>query len=85
MGKLKIGQPTPDFALLNQDGKVVRLADFSGRKLVMHFYPKDNTPRCSREAEGFRAPAGFRKELLLAQDQLPLIALMTPSLMASRL
>ena len=54
MGKLAIGQVAPDFALANQDGKVVRLADFSGQKLVIYFYPKDNTPGCSREAEGFR-------------------------------
>jgi len=54
MGKLAIGQVAPDFALANQDGNVVRLADFSGQKLVIYFYPKDNTPGCSREAEGFR-------------------------------
>jgi peroxiredoxin Q/BCP len=54
MAKLEIGQPAPDFALPNQDGKMVRLSDFRGRKLVAYFYPRDNTPGCTREAEGFR-------------------------------
>jgi peroxiredoxin Q/BCP len=54
MGKLEIGQSAPDFALPNQDGKTVRLTDFSGQRLVVYFYPKDNTSGCTREAEGFR-------------------------------
>lgn len=54
MDKLEIRQPAPDFALPNQDGKLVRLADFRGQKLIVYFYPKDNTSGCTREAEGFR-------------------------------
>ena len=54
MGKLEIRQPAPDFELPNQDGTLVRLADFRGQKLVAYFYPKDNTSGCTREAEGFR-------------------------------
>jgi len=54
MGKLEIRQPAPDFELPNQDGTLVRLADFRGQKLIVYFYPKDNTSGCTREAEGFR-------------------------------
>ena len=51
---LKAGDPAPDFAARTTDGSVVRLADFRGRKLVMYFYPMDDTPGCTKEACGFR-------------------------------
>lgn len=54
MSTLQICQPAPDFALPNQDGDIVRLADYGGRKLVVYFYPKDNTPGCTRQAVAFR-------------------------------
>ena len=55
MAKLNIGDPVPDFALLNQDGETVRLADYRGKKnIVLYFYPKDETPGCVMEACGFR-------------------------------
>ena len=44
----------PDFALENQNGELVRLSDFSGKPLVLYFYPKDNTPGCTKEACSFR-------------------------------
>jgi peroxiredoxin Q/BCP len=51
---LAIGQPAPDFALLGDDDREHRLADFRGRKLVLYFYPRDATPGCTTEACDFR-------------------------------
>lgn len=48
------GSAAPDFELQDQHGKVHRLADYAGRWLVLYFYPRDNTPICTREACGFR-------------------------------
>ncbi len=53
-GQLKIGQKAPAFALPNQDGKVMRLSDFKGKKVVLYFYPKDDTPGCTKESCAFR-------------------------------
>ena len=47
---LKKGDKAPSFEGIDQDGNTVRLEDFSGRKLVLYFYPKDNTPGCTAEA-----------------------------------
>ena len=52
--QLKIGQKAPAFALPNQDGKIMRLADFKGKKVVLYFYPKDDTPGCTKESCAFR-------------------------------
>ena len=43
----------PDFTLLDKNGEAVSLADFSGKKVVLYFYPKDNTPGCTRQACAF--------------------------------
>jgi peroxiredoxin Q/BCP len=48
------GQTAPDFALLDEEGQSVRLSDFRGRKVVLFFYPRANTPGCTKEACGFR-------------------------------
>ena len=40
----------PDFTLCDKDGKTYSLSDFAGRKLVLYFYPRDNTPGCTRQA-----------------------------------
>ena len=48
------GKKAPAFSLKNQDGKVVKLADFAGQNVVLYFYPKDNTPGCTTEACDFR-------------------------------
>lgn len=45
----------PDFCLMDQDGNTVRLSDFQGKKIVLYFYPKDNTPGCTRQACAFAA------------------------------
>ncbi|HTW99548.1 MAG TPA: peroxiredoxin, partial [Acidimicrobiales bacterium] len=50
MAKLAAGDPAPDFALLDQDGHEVSLAGFAGRQVVVYFYPRDDTPGCTKEA-----------------------------------
>ena len=52
---LEIGMKAPDFTLLNKDGQPVSLSDFAGKKVVLYFYPKDNTPGCTRQACAFAA------------------------------
>ena len=52
--QVKIGQKAPAFSLPNQDGKIVRLSDFKGKKVVLYFYPKDDTPGCTKESCSFR-------------------------------
>lgn len=51
---LKKGDQAPDFKGLDQDGKLVSLKDFKGKKLVLYFYPQDNTPTCTNEACNLR-------------------------------
>ena len=51
---LKIGDKAPDFNVNDQSGKPVRLSDFKGKKLVLYFYPKDQTPGCTAEACNLR-------------------------------
>lgn len=51
---LTIGDVAPDFELIDQDGKTHKLSDYLGKKVVLYFYPKDNTPGCTKEACGFR-------------------------------
>lgn len=48
------GQPAPDFALPDQDGRTVRLSDLKGTTVVLYFYPKDDTSGCTKQACGFR-------------------------------
>jgi peroxiredoxin Q/BCP len=54
MGQLKEGSKAPMFEGIDQNGQVVKLTDFTGRKLVLYFYPKDNTPGCTAEACNLR-------------------------------
>ncbi len=51
---LKQGDKAIEFSLKSYDGKDVSLPDFRGKKIVLYFYPKDNTPGCTKEACGFR-------------------------------
>jgi peroxiredoxin Q/BCP len=48
------GKKAPDFSLAGHDGKTHSLKDYAGKKLVIYFYPKDDTPGCTKEACGFR-------------------------------
>ena len=50
MGKLAAGDTAPGFTLPDQDGAPVSLTDFAGRQVVVYFYPKDDTPGCTKEA-----------------------------------
>ena len=54
MAELKAGDAAPDFEAVNDQGERVRLSDFHGRKVVLYFYPKDNTSGCTTQACGFR-------------------------------
>ncbi|UIE39338.1 thioredoxin-dependent thiol peroxidase [Leptodesmis sichuanensis] len=51
---LKIGDPAPDFSLPDANGKIFKLADLKGQRVVLYFYPRDNTPGCTKEACAFR-------------------------------
>lgn len=51
---LKAGIKAPAFSLPDKDGKIHLLKDFAGKKVVLYFYPKDNTPGCSRQAQAFK-------------------------------
>jgi len=62
MTLVDIGETAPEFALLSDEGKEVSLGDFLGKKVVLYFYPKDETPGCTQEAKEFRDLAEkFRK------------------------
>lgn len=54
MAELKSGASAPAFALLDQDGKTVQLSDFAGKKLLLYFYPKADTPGCTTQACSIR-------------------------------
>ncbi len=54
MAKLKEGQKAPDFKGTDENGNAVSLADFKGKKLILYFYPADNTPTCTVEACNLR-------------------------------
>jgi thioredoxin-dependent peroxiredoxin len=51
---LKPGDPAPEFSLPDANGHPVNLSDFRGKRVVLYFYPRDNTPGCTKEACGFR-------------------------------
>ena len=51
---LQIGDPAPDFTLPNQASESISLSQFKGQRVVIYFYPKDDTPGCTKEACGFR-------------------------------
>ena len=50
---LRVGMKAPDFTLQDKEGRPVSLSDLRGRKVVLYFYPKDNTPGCTRQACAF--------------------------------
>jgi len=63
MKLLQTGDAAPDFTAADQDGNDVSLKDFRGRKVVLYFYPKDDTPGCTKEACSFRDGwAAFRRK-----------------------
>ena len=59
---LEVGMKAPEFTLSDKDGNAVSLSDFLGKKVVLYFYPKDNTPGCTRQACAFAAAyEGFKR------------------------
>ena len=59
---LEIGKKAPEFTLSDSQGNNISLSDFRGRKVVLYFYPKDNTPGCTRQACAFAAAYNGFKE-----------------------
>ncbi len=51
---LQVGDPAPDFSLPDREGNMVSLSDFRGKRVILYFYPKDDTPGCTKEACNFR-------------------------------
>ncbi len=63
MALLEVGDKAPAFRTTNQEGEKVSLGDYKGKKVVLYFYPKDDTPGCTKEACSFRdAWSKFRKK-----------------------
>jgi thioredoxin-dependent peroxiredoxin len=52
--QVSVGAPAPDFALPSDSGEIVKLSDFRGKRVVLYFYPKDDTPGCTTQSCGFR-------------------------------
>ena len=66
---LKEGDLAPDFELPDQNGDLHKLSDYRGKKVVLYFYPKDDTPGCTKEACSFRDSFGdFRKHGIVVLD-----------------
>ena len=67
MAQVAIGRTVPDFTIASTAGEDFRAADCEGSKLVLYFYPRDNTPGCTREGEDFRdlAPAFGKAKTLI--------------------
>jgi peroxiredoxin Q/BCP len=63
---ITVGKKAPAFALESSEGGTVKLADFAGKPVVIYFYPRDNTPGCTVEAEGFRDAHAKLKKLGVA-------------------
>lgn len=69
---LEIGMKAPEFTLSDKDGNTVSLSDYLGRKVVVYFYPKGNTPGCTRQACAFAACKMARGEMVryMAENQI---------------
>jgi peroxiredoxin Q/BCP len=60
---MKVGQKAPDFSVKDDSGQTVKLSDLKGKKVVLYFYPKDDTPGCTKEACNFRDGIAAIKKL----------------------
>jgi peroxiredoxin Q/BCP len=60
---MKVGQKAPDFKVTDDSGTTVKLSDLKGKKVVLYFYPKDDTPGCTKEACNFRDGMAAIKKL----------------------
>lgn len=54
MATIRVGEPAPDFTTVTDTGATLRLSDLRGKRVVLYFYPKDDTPGCTAQACGFR-------------------------------
>jgi peroxiredoxin Q/BCP len=63
MAELNVGDKAPAFSLLDQEGKLVSLSDFKGKKLLLYFYPKADTPGCTKQACSIRDASKELKKL----------------------
>ena len=63
MVKLNVGDKAPPFSLTNQEGKKVSLVDYKGKKLLLYFYPKADTPGCTKQACSIRDASKELKKL----------------------
>ena len=59
---MKVGEKAPDFSVVDDSGKKTKLSDLKGKKVVLYFYPKDDTPGCTKEACNFRDGIGAIKK-----------------------
>ena len=59
---LKVGDKAPDFISVDENGEEIKLSDYSGKKLILYFYPKDSTPGCTMEAQNLRDNYEMLKE-----------------------
>jgi peroxiredoxin Q/BCP len=66
MAKLNIGDKAPAFSLLNQDGTQISLSDFKGKNLLLYFYPKADTPGCTKQGCSIRDASKELKKLGMA-------------------
>lgn len=64
---LEVGTKAPEFSLPDQDGKLHSLSEYAGRKVILYFYPKDDTPGCTKQACGFseRYPQFMEKDAVV--------------------
>ena len=66
---MDIGSKAPAFSLADKNGKIVSLSDFAGKKVVIYFYPKDNTSGCTKQACSFAANhAAFEQVMAAVSD-----------------
>jgi len=63
MSKPKIGELAPDFNIFNEEDRPIKLSDYKGKRLIIFFYPKDNTPGCTKEACSLRDNYSKLKEM----------------------
>ena len=62
---LKVGDKAPEFKLKDSYEKEVSLSDFKGKRIILYFYPKDNTPGCTKEACNFKENWDYSKKIIL--------------------
>ncbi len=72
MAMPEVGAPAPAFTLPDQNGRSVSLADFAGRWVVLYFYPKDDTPGCTKEAMARHRTGSLRRSTACRSRSFPM-------------